>query len=76
MKHTAPLPAEGKPIPNPGGCRWCGVDKYASPSGLNSDPYDHVSRWVPDVGWHPWTQPTTEQIKARMLARRARRSTP
>ncbi|WP_158079332.1 hypothetical protein [Actinomadura sp. CNU-125] len=31
----------------------------------------HFQRWDEEsAGWHGWTQPTQEQIKARMLARR------
>ena len=43
----------------PSGCRHCGIDKL-----------DHAQRYTTDAGWHQWTAPTTEQIKARMLARR------
>lgn len=35
----------------------------------------HFQRWTDAAGWHTWTAPTTEQIKARMLARRADRIT-
>lgn len=45
------------------GCRHCGVPAHSL----------HVQRWTEAVGWHGWTQPTQEQIKARMLARRANR---
>lgn len=45
--------------PEPGGCRFCGVDQR-----------EHMQRWTRGVSWHVWTQPTQEQIKARMLARR------
>ena len=51
----------------PSGCRWCGIDQR-----------DHAQRWTPPSkggpGWHKWAQPTQEQIKARMLARRAAQS--
>lgn len=47
-------------ITNPMGCRWCGLDKRP-----------HFQQWKPPVGWHQWEQPTQEQIKERMLARRA-----
>jgi hypothetical protein len=33
----------------------------------------HFQRWTDPVGWHRWTAPTQEQIKARMTARRAGR---
>lgn len=41
-------------------CRHCPFGKH-----------EHMQRWTNAVGWHQWTQPTQEQIKARMLARRA-----
>lgn len=34
---------------------------------------EHAQRWRPPVGWHQWQHPTQQQIKARMLARRAHR---
>lgn len=52
-------------LPNPNGCRWCGVDKQR-----------HHQRWAPEVKWHGWAEPTGEQRKHRMLARRARRQAP
>lgn len=46
--------------PNPYGCRWCG------------DAQSHHGRsYVRSRGLHSWEQPTNEQIKARMRARRA-----
>lgn len=52
---------------NPSGCRHCGIDERG-----------HARRWTPPSkdgpGWHQWTPPTQEQIKARMLARRAARA--
>lgn len=45
--------------PNPSGCRHCGLDQR-----------DHMQRWTTEAGWHTWTPPTDEQIKARMRARR------
>lgn len=50
-------------LPNPNGCRWCGADRQ-----------DHDQRWVPEVRWHGWESPTSEQRKQRMLARRSGRS--
>lgn len=50
---------------DPSGCRWCGVKKR-----------DHASRWNVNIGWHQWTQPTPQQTKGRMLARRAERTRP
>ena len=43
----------------PSGCRHCGVPER-----------EHMQRWTKDAGWHRWEQPTQEQIKARMHARR------
>lgn len=48
-------------IPNPNGCRWCGVDRD-----------EHLQRWDPTAEWHTWVEPTSAQRKKRMLARRAR----
>ncbi|MEV0619580.1 hypothetical protein AB0I81_40120 [Nonomuraea sp. NPDC050404] len=42
----------------PSGCRWCGLAER-----------DHFTRWAEAAGWHRWTEPTTEQIKARMIER-------
>ena len=50
-------------MPNPNACRWCGIDKR-----------EHMQQWKPPVGWHQWTPPTQDQIKARMLARHAERN--
>lgn len=52
-------------VQNPMGCRWCGIDQP-----------DHEDWWVPEVGWHRWTQPTQDQIKQRMRERRALRQSP
>jgi len=49
---------EGRP-PTPGGCRWCGCEKYS-----------HGQTWLPGRGFHQWVQPTQAQILARMRARR------
>ena len=46
-------------LPNPNGCRFCGVDRET-----------HLQRWAPGVEWHRWAVPTDEQRKARLLARR------
>jgi hypothetical protein len=48
--------------PTPNGCRHCGVQMR-----------DHLQRWTLAAGWHGWTPPTSEQIKARMIRRRADR---
>lgn len=42
----------------PSGCRYCGIAERP-----------HARQWTEEVGWHSWTQPTTEQIKDRMRAR-------
>jgi hypothetical protein len=51
------------------GCRHCGVPERSTPD----NPRYHAQQWTEGVGWHGWTQPTQDQIKARMLARRADR---
>lgn len=53
---------ERDPLPNPNGCMWCGTD-----------PQTHLMRWVPDVKWHLWVEPTDAQRKERIQARRANR---
>lgn len=50
-------------LPTPNGCRWCGIPKGS-----------HGWQWLPGQGMHQWEQPTQEQIKARMKARRAARA--
>lgn len=40
------------------GCRWCGVEQR-----------DHCQLWVPGHGWHGWTEPTRQQVNARMRTR-------
>jgi hypothetical protein len=47
--------------PNPMGCGRCGIDEDLHASQATSD------------GSHTWQQPTQQQIKDRMLARRAER---
>lgn len=47
---------------NPNACRECGIDKRG-----------HGRQYTEAAGWHAWTPPIQEQIKARMLARRAAR---
>jgi hypothetical protein len=51
-----------KSLPNPNGCRRCGIDQRG-----------HAIQALAD-GSHTWTAPTQDQIKARMLARRTARS--
>jgi hypothetical protein len=46
----------------PSGCAWCGLEQRL-----------HFRRWHHTVGWHAWVQPTQQQIKTRMLARRESR---
>ncbi len=46
--------------PNPNGCRYCGVDRES-----------HLQRYASEVGWHKWIEPTDEQRKGRLRARRA-----
>lgn len=45
---------------DPNACRWCGIARRG-----------HGRQWTDQAGWHQWEQPTQDQIKARMLARRA-----
>jgi len=45
---------------SPNGCTHCGIEKQG-----------HAQQWLPGPGWHTWTEPTQDQIKARMRARRA-----
>lgn len=45
--------------PNPMGCRLCGIDQRG-----------HAIQYGPH-GRHTWKTPTPQQIKDRMLARRA-----
>ncbi len=47
----------------PSACRVCGLPERG-----------HCQRWSKAVGWHKWLAPTQDQIKARMHARRARRT--
>lgn len=46
----------------PSGCRWCGIERL-----------EHMQRWAELVGWHKWEEPTLDQRKERILARRALR---
>lgn len=46
--------------PTPLGCRWCGVPER-----------EHGQRHVPPRGFHPWAEPTRDQIEARLRARLA-----
>lgn len=46
----------------PSGCAHCGIEAR-----------EHMQRWHAQAGWHQWVAPTQEQIKARMLTRRAER---
>lgn len=48
-----------KATPAPSGCRHCGVEAR-----------EHLQRWTAAARWHSWVEPTQEQRKARMLARR------
>jgi hypothetical protein len=46
-------------IPTPNSCRHCAVPERV-----------HFQRWSDGIGMHTWVEPTDEQRKARMLARR------
>ncbi|MFD3815009.1 hypothetical protein ACFWRZ_08075 [Streptomyces rubiginosohelvolus] len=48
--------------PNPMGCQLCGIDR------------PHGWQYTDEAGLHQWTQPTQEQIKDRMGARRSART--
>ncbi|WP_432156113.1 hypothetical protein [Streptomyces sp. bgisy153] len=48
---------------DPTACRHCGINQR-----------EHARRWTTGVGWHTWTLPEQDLIKARMLARRAART--
>lgn len=48
-------------LPAPNGCHHCGIDKQGHYS---------IAASKERGGWHQWVQPTTEQIRERMLARR------
>jgi hypothetical protein len=47
---------------DPSACRWCGLSKEG-----------HMSQWKQPVGWHTWTEPTTEQRYAAIRANAAER---
>lgn len=47
-------------LASPNACRWCDIDRE-----------NHLQRWMPGTRWHTWVEPTDEQRKARILARRA-----
>lgn len=49
-------------VSEPYGCRHCGERKRS-----------HGRQWMVTVGMHAWERPTDEQVKDRMLARRAAR---
>lgn len=46
-------------IRQPTACHYCGISER-----------NHAQRWREGTGWHIWTMPTQEKIKARMMARR------
>ncbi|MEO3978958.1 hypothetical protein [Streptomyces sp. CAU 1734] len=47
----------------PASCRHCGIEQRS-----------HYQQWTDGPGWHKWTAPAQDLIKARMLARRAART--
>lgn len=51
-------------VSEPFGCTYCGVEKRS-----------HGRRYIGGQGSHAWERPSDEQVKARMLARRAARFT-
>ncbi|WP_371099906.1 hypothetical protein [Streptomyces sp. PU_AKi4] len=50
--------------PNPMGCARCGIDRRGHAIQASAD------------GTHTWQQPSQQQIKDRMLARRSQRARP
>ncbi|GHC36729.1 MULTISPECIES: hypothetical protein [Streptomyces rochei group] len=48
--------------PTPMGCAACGIARR-----------DHGRQHTESAGWHAWQQPTQQQMKDRILARRAPR---
>lgn len=44
------------------GCQHCGAASR-----------EHFQRWTTEAGWHKWTAPTAEQVRARFLAQHANR---
>jgi hypothetical protein len=53
----------GPATAGPNSCGLCGIEQTG-----------HARQWRWPVGWHAWTEPTQQQIKNRMLARRAERT--
>lgn len=48
-------------LPNPNGCKECGVDKRG-----------HCRIWTEGIGWHNWVEPTDKMRLERMRGRRRR----
>lgn len=46
----------------PSACGHCGIGRR-----------ERARRWIRDASWHQWAAPSQEQIKARMIRRRAER---
>lgn len=53
-------PEKNTPRAEVGSCQHCHLTER-----------DHGRQYTELAGWHPWTAPTPEQTKGRMLARRA-----
>jgi len=53
----------GPATASPNSCGLCGIEQAG-----------HARQWRWPVGWHSWTSPTQQQIRDRMLARRAGRT--
>lgn len=47
------------PVASVEGCRYDGIAKR-----------DHGQRWTAEAGWHPWVEPTHEQVHERARAKR------
>lgn len=62
MSHRQVTTVRHMVAPSPNGCRWCGKDLRG-----------HVIAWAGSAGYHSWSEPTPEQRRARMFARRRSR---
>jgi hypothetical protein len=47
---------------DPSACRYCGIPEA-----------QHLQQWKPPVGWHVWTEPTSEQRYVAIRANAAER---
>ncbi|MFI0915213.1 hypothetical protein [Streptomyces abikoensis] len=56
--EAAPSPSADD-LPEPYGCRYCGIPEAA-----------HLQQWSANEGWHGFREPTEKQVVKRMLRRR------